>query len=233
MTRCEEPDARALRRWIVTFGSAASLLALAMCGLAVMGISQEYFEGVHPVAEYGRRLLERPTALRCLFAVDNLFLLSYTSFFVAYYTERRGKVSATWLKVMLGAVLGAAFLDAVENFHILSMMHRAELGAFPRESQIEFQYVVSAVKFTAGYFAALMLAITYPKESAIARLVAWSTGVCFPLVGVAVFAASGSAEVVLSLARLAFFVSGYALSTYVFGVASSHREDAAGLDAVG
>jgi hypothetical protein len=211
------------RVWIAIFGALAALLAGAMTALAIGGVGQEYYESVHPPSEYAARLVSQGGSLRLLFALDNLFLLSYASFFVAYYNERRGKADAVLLALTLGAVLLAAVMDAAENFHILSMLHAAERGELPSSARIELQYVASAIKFTVGYFAAIGLAITYPRNSTLARGVALSTGVVFPLVGVLVFASSGMLETVLAIARTMFFVSGYALSAFVFWKGRSIR----------
>lgn len=201
---------------VALFGLLAAALASVMIGFALFGTSQEFFESIHPPAEYARALLEHAGSLRTVLALDGLFLLAYSAFFVAYVTARRGHTSELVLRLVLGAVLVAAGLDAVENFHILSMLHVAEAGGLPSAGQIEAQYVLSAVKFTIGYGAAIGLSLSYPRDSGLARMVALSTGLAFPVVGVLAYVAPAPWSHVLGLARVVFFVSGYALSALVF-----------------
>lgn len=187
-----------------------------MLVLAVLGTSQEPFESVMTPVAYAELLLLAPTQLRVVFALDDLFLLSYASLFVAYYVARRGHADPVLLRLALGGVLVAAVLDAIENFHVRAMLSAVEAGGLPSRGEIELQYVMSAVKFTVGYFAAICFAITYPRDTALARMVGLSTGVVFPILGVLVFAAPPEHTHVLVLARVTFFVSGYALSALVF-----------------
>lgn len=203
-------------RAIAGFGLVAAVLAAVMVGYALAGTSQEFFESIHAPGDYTRALLEHATSLRVVLGLDGLFMLAYSSFFVAYVVARRGHASALVLRLMLGAVLLAAGLDAVENFHILAMLHVAQGGASPSAAQIELQFVISAVKFTLGYFAAIGLALTYPRDSALARMVALSTGLLFPVVGVLAHVTPAPWSHGLGLARVVFFVSGYALSARVF-----------------
>ncbi len=201
---------------IALFGVLAAALASVMIAIALGGTSQEYFESIHAPAEYARELLEHAGPLRTVFALDGLFLLAYSAFFVAYVSARRGHTSQLVLRLVLGSVLVAAGLDAIENFHILGMLHVAEAGGLPSAAQIEAQYVLSAVKFTIGYFAAIGLALSYPRDSGLARMVALSTGLAFPVVGVLAYVVPAPWSHVLGLARVVFFVSGYALSALVF-----------------
>src|SRR5580704_16320979 len=144
-------------RWIVVFGILAGLLAAAMAVLAFRtGVTQEFFEFIHPPQEYADKLVEQAAALRLAFSLDNLFLLAYSAFFLWFAIERRGKADPLAINVLIGSLLFASLLDAVENFHILAMLNRAELHRLPSEEEIELQYILSAVKFTAGYFVAVI-----------------------------------------------------------------------------
>ncbi len=201
---------------VALFGILSALLAASMTAYALGGVSQEYFEAVRPPADYAHTLLRRAAPLRSLFALDNLFLLAYSSYFVAYFVARRGKADATVLRLVLASVLVAAGLDAIENFHILSMLHLAESGQLPSVAEIQAQYVLSAVKFLLGYFAAIGFALTFPRDTALGRLLALTTGIAFPIVGVLVFAVPDPLSGVLALARIVFFMSGYGLSAFVF-----------------
>jgi hypothetical protein len=167
-------------RWIVVFGILAGLLAAAMAVLAFRtGVTQEFFEFIHPSQEYADKLVEQAAALRVAFSFDNLFLLAYSGFFLWFAIERRGKADPLAINVLIGSLLLASLLDAVENFHILAMLNRAEAHQLPSEGEIELQYILSAVKFTAGYFVAVIFGILYPRNTILARVVGPARRSCF------------------------------------------------------
>jgi hypothetical protein len=204
-------------RWIVVFGMLAGLLAAAMAVLAFSsGVTQEFFEFIHPVGEYAEKLKQQATQLRIAFSLDNLFLLTYSAFFLFFVIERRGKADPFALNVLIGSLLFAALLDAIENFHILAMVNRAEAGGVPSEGEIELQYILSAVKFTAGYLVAIIFGILYPKDTLLARIVGISTAIVFPILGVLVFTTPAPWSDLCGLGRFLFFVLGFFLSAIVY-----------------
>jgi hypothetical protein len=160
--------------------------------------------------------VEQADSLRIAFSLDNLFLLAYSGFFLFFAIERRGKADPLAINVMIGSLLLAALLDAVENFHILAMLNRAETGAVPSDGEIELQYVLSAVKFTAGYFVAVIFGILYPRDTLLARIVGASTAIVFPILGVLVFTTPQLWSDVCGLGRFLFFVLGFFLSAIVY-----------------
>jgi hypothetical protein len=201
-------------RWIVVFGLLAGLLAAAMAVLAFSsGVTQEYFEFVHPLPEYAEKLKQQGTQLRIAFSLDNLFLLAYSGFFLFFAIERRGKADPLAINVMIGSLLFAALLDAVENFHILALLNSAETGRFPAgDGEIELQYILSAVKFTAGYFVAVIFGILYPRDTILARVVGASTAIVFPILGVLVFTTPAPWSDLCGLGRVVCFVVGVFVS---------------------
>ena len=205
-------------RWIVVFGIVAGLLAAAMAGLAFStGVTQEFFEFIHPPKEYSEKLVQQATSLRIAFSLDNLFLLAYSGFFLFFAIERRGKADPLAINVMIGSLLLAALLDAVENFHILALLNGAEAGRFPAgDGEIELQYILSAVKFTAGYFVAVIFGILYPRDTILARIVGASTAIVFPILGVLVFTTPAPWSDLCALGRFLFFVLGFFLSAIVY-----------------
>ncbi len=154
--------------------------------------------------------------MRIAFSLDNLFLLAYSAFFLWFAIERRGKVDPLACHVLIGALLFASLLDAVENFHILSMLNRAELGQLPSDGEIQLQYVLSAVKFTAGYLVAVIFGVLYPRDTMLARIVGASTAIVFPILGVLVFTTPAPWSDLCGLGRFVFFVLGFFLSAIVY-----------------
>ena len=204
-------------RYIVVFGILAGLFASAMAVLAFStGVTQEFFEAIHPAQKYADTLRDQATALRIAFSLDNLFLLAYSGFFLWFVIERRGKADPLACNVLIGSLLFASLLDAVENFHILAMLNRAELGQLPSDGEIEMQYVLSAVKFTAGYLVAVIFGILYPRDTILARIVGASTAIVFPILGVLVFTTPAAWSDLCGLGRFVFFVLGFFLSAIVY-----------------
>jgi hypothetical protein len=213
-------------RLIALFGILAGLLATGMAAIAfITGVTQEFFESIHPAQEYADALVRDAVALKLVFTLDSFFLLAYGSFFLWFIVERRGKVDEWPLLVLACFLFLAMLLDAAENFHILGMLARVQQGAVPSDGEILLQYVLSAVKFTAGYFAAIILGIVYPRDTLLARCVGISTAVVFPIVGVLVFTAPPPWSDLCGLGRFLFFVLCYFLSAIVYwnrGAAEPH-----------
>ena len=65
----------AVARITSVLGVASALMVLVLVGLALAtGVSQEYFEGEHPVAEYAQKITGAAPALRVGYTFDNLFI---------------------------------------------------------------------------------------------------------------------------------------------------------------
>jgi hypothetical protein len=143
-------------------------------------------------------------------------LLAYSGFFLWFAIERRGKADPLAINVLIGSLLFASLLDAVENFHILAMLNRAVAGQLPGDGEIELQYVLSAVKFSAGYFVAVIFGILYPRDTLLARIVGASTAILFPILGVLVFTTPAPWSDLCGLGRFLFFVLGFFLSAIVY-----------------
>lgn len=206
-----------LKHGIVASTFFASACALVMVSLSLTtGISQEFFELVHPPIVYIKALVDEDAGLRLTFTFDNLFLLGYGTFFALFAAER-WKVSPKLLVVlMIVAAELTAFLDLVENHHILLLLARARLGQPVGVEDISWQVLESAVKFHVSYLALIFTALIFPRETMLGKLLAWVTGVLYPLLGVAIFTAPDSLVPWLSLARGLFFVVGLAGSGVVY-----------------
>lgn len=204
-------------RLISLFGFLAGLMALGMAVIAfTAGVTQEYFESSHPVAEYTQKLLSQADMLRVVFTLDNFFQLAYGCFFLWYMVDRKGKVDH-WLLIVMGVFLFAAMvLDAIENFHILSMLIRAEQKLPITDGEISMQYILSAVKFMVAYFAVIILGVTFPRDTSLARFVGTSIAILFPILGVLGFTVSGPLAMICGIGRSIIFVLGFILSAVVY-----------------
>src|SRR6516165_3769410 len=127
---------KSIARWTAGLGAVAALLVFLLVGFGVAtGVSQEYFEGVHPAAEYAERLMASAPLLRVDFALDNLFILAYGSFFVGLAIVLRGPADRSLVYTGLAAMLAVAVLDMVENHHIMAMADAATLASMPSDGE--------------------------------------------------------------------------------------------------
>ena len=196
----------AVARITSVLGVASALMVLVLVGLAlVTGVSQEYFEGEHPVAEYAQKLTTAAPALRVGFTFDNLFILAYSCFFVVLASVLRKSADPYLVNLALGAMIGVALLDAVENHHIMAMADAAVQGSSPTAEEIRAQTVISSVKFHLSCIGALLFAMTFPRETTLGR---WVVGllVGYAVLGILVLTAPPQLLDLLALIRTAFFV---------------------------
>ena len=211
----KQPDAT--RRYIVLFGILAGLFASAMAVLAFRtGVTQEFFEFIHPPQEYADKLVEQATVLRVAFSLDNLFLLAYSGFFLWFVIERRGKADPTALGVLIGSLLLASLLDAVENFHVLAMLNRAEMHQLPSEGEIELQYVLAHGEVHRRLLRRGDFRNCVPTRHDSGPRRGASTAVLFPILGVLVFTTPAPWSDLCGLGRFLFFVLGFFLSAIVY-----------------
>ena len=204
---------RFVARWTAVMGAIAAFVVFLLIGVAVVtGVSQEYFEGLHPLPEYTERIAAAAPALRLDFALDNLFILAYGSFFIGLAIVLRRTADHTLVNLALTAMLGTAFLDMVENHHIMAMADAAVLGIPLSESEIRLQAVISLVKFHFSCFGALLLASAFPRSTALAR---WAIGLllAYAFFGVLILTAPPQWLDLLALLRTVFFVFAFVLTS--------------------
>jgi hypothetical protein len=204
---------RFVARWTAVMGAIAALMVFLLVGIAVAtGVSQEYFEGVHPLAEYTQRAVAAAPTLRLDFALDNVFILAYGSFFIGLVVVLRRSADRTLLNVALAAMLGTALLDAIENHHIMTMAQSAVLGIAFSEGEIALQAVLSLVKFHLSCFGVLLLAVAFPRNTTLAR---WTVGllVAYAFFGVLILTAPPQWMDPLALVRTVFFVVAFILTS--------------------
>jgi hypothetical protein len=205
-------------KWTAVMGAIASLMVFLLVGLAIAtGVSQEYFEGFHPIADYTEKLVAAAPILRIDFALDNLFILSYASFFIGLAIVLRRHADHSLVNLGLAAMIGVALLDIVENHHIMSMADIAAQGLPPSEGEVRLQMVLSLVKFHLSCLGALLLAVAFPRNSAPSR---WSAGLlmAYAFFGILVLTAPPQWLDLLALIRTVFFVVSFLLVSWMMWV---------------
>jgi hypothetical protein len=205
-------------KWTAVMGAVASLMVFLLVGLAVgTGVSQEYFEGFHPIPEYTERLVAGASLLRIGFSLDNIFVLAYTSFFIGLAIVLRRSADHSLVNLGLTAMIGVGLLDIVENHHIMSMADIAVQGFPPSEGEARLQMVLSLVKFHLSCLGALLIALAFPRNTAIER---WIVGLllAYAVFGLLVLTAPAQWLDLLALIRTVFFVVSFLLVSWMMWV---------------
>jgi hypothetical protein len=203
---------KTVSRLTAALGLLSSLFVLILLAINVVtGVSQEYFESTHPAPEYTARILRDAGVLNLTFSVDNLFVLSYSTFFIGLGILFQSRAYSMLVKLGVGAMLLVAFLDAVENHHITAMAQAALSNVPVLNEEIRAQVIVSSLKFHVSCFGALLFAVMFAKESGMGKIISWLL-LGYGFFGVLVLTSPPSLLLALALLRTAFFVLAFFLS---------------------
>ena len=203
---------RTVSKLTAALGLWSSLLVFILIGMNIVtGVSQEYFESMHPAREYAERIVRDAGPLNAAFTVDNLFVVSYAAFFVGLGVLFKSQADSLVVKIGVGAMLLVALLDSVENHHITAMAQSALAGVALPDAEIRTQVIISSLKFHVSCFGALLFALAFPRESRLGKMIGWllaGYGFC----GVLVLTSPPSLLLPLALLRTAFFVMSFLLA---------------------
>jgi hypothetical protein len=145
----------ALNRTLTALAFLASAIVLCMVvAIVATGFSQELFELAPSPALVADQLRDPPAhalGLRINLGLDNLFIVVYSAFFVLLAVRFRTLLSPVTIAVALAALLLTSLLDALENHHILMMLHAFQHGAPISADELQWQMVASNLKFHASY----------------------------------------------------------------------------------
>jgi hypothetical protein len=203
---------KTISRLTAALGFLSSLLVFLLIAINVVtGVSQEYFESTHPAREYTERIVRDAGPLNLDFTVDNLFVVSYATFFVGLGIMFHSRAHSLLVKLGVGAMLFVASLDSVENHHITAMAQAALSGVPLLNEEIRAQVIMSSLKFHVSCFGALLFAAVFARESRIGRVVSWLF-LGYGFFGILVLTSPPLLLLTLSLLRTAFFVFAFFLS---------------------
>jgi hypothetical protein len=182
------------------------------------GVGQDALQFVRPASDYARILLQDPTALRVTLGFDNLFIVFYTTAFVALAVVivREG-ASRPLVFVALGFLVTVALLDMIENFHFMVMLARAEAGLLPSDGEIGAQVFESLLKFHISYVGLFMVGCALPRRDRIERTLANLSMLVQLPVGILIYQTPRAIAVPLVFARFAYFLTALALVGLAFG----------------
>jgi hypothetical protein len=209
-------DNMGLNRTLATLAFLASAIVLCMVvGIFATGFSQEFFQLAPSIGAVAEQLSDQPAhafGLRLNLGLDNLFIVVYCAFFVLLAVRLRGLLSPVTIGVALAALLLTGLLDALENQHILAVLHALQHGAPLSSDELKFQMVESNLKFHASYIGSFLFAFGFFRLGGLGRVIAWLLWLGYVPLGMITFAVPAETTVPFALARTAFFVLAFALA---------------------
>jgi hypothetical protein len=204
--------ARTLRALAV---ASAALFAALFTSTFATGVSQQRFERVMPVADYGSALVRDSVALRALITVDDLFIAVYVALGLSFARTFAARNRPLSLAASV-AVCAAGALDYAENHHILAMLAGAEAGVLPTMEALVGRSRDSALKWMLGHAAFVFAGIAMRADTAPKRLFrAALLGVQLPVGALCWTLSAPSTLFVANLGRAIGLVSGFAFIAWL------------------
>ncbi len=200
------------RRLALFLAVATAAVLIAMVGVSIAtGATQEVHEHYQVPSEYTAGLLAHPGGLRLVMGLDIAFLVLYSAFFAALgkYLRELGR-PFVWLA--LGAMIGTAVLDIVEDHHILALLSLAEHGRPIEDGAIAFQEVLSSTKFSLSFLALVLFGLAVPRTTTLAWILAAFLTLGTLVTGVLGYAAPPAWRASLDSGRWIGFLAGFALA---------------------
>jgi hypothetical protein len=221
MTKRREENIMGLNRTLAALSFLASAIVVVMVAaiLATGFFSQEFFELAPSPAFVADQLRDQPQhalGLRINLGLDNFFIVVYSAFFVLLAVRLRTVLSPVTIAVALTALLLTALLDAIENHHILLMLHDFQHGAAISAEELQWQMVVSNLKFHASYVGAFLFAFGFYRLGGLGRVIAFLLWFGYVPLGMITFVVPVEIVVPFALARTVFFVLVFALGGIYF-----------------
>jgi hypothetical protein len=195
----------------------ATLAALTVVAILSTGGTQDFFQSARPIEAYGAYLATPLVALglRLNLGLDNLFMIFYGAFFVMLSVRLRAMLDGRLLTVALAAMMLTVVLDAIENHHIMTVVHSIQNGLPISVTDGQLQMIASQVKFHASYLAAFLFAFGFLQFGRLGRIIAvvlW----CYIPCGVLISVTPVESAQALVLGRTIFFVFAFILSAALF-----------------
>jgi hypothetical protein len=209
-----------LNRSLAILAFLASAVVFCMvAGAVATGFSQEFFELAPSPAAVAAQLSDQPAhsfGLRLSLALDNLFIVLYCAFFVFLAVRLRDVLSPVMIGVALGSMLLTGLLDAIENHHILAVLHAFQNAAPISSEEMQLQLVESNLKFHGSYVSAFLFAFGFYRLGGLGRVIAFLLWFGYVPFGMITFAVPTDIAAPFALARAAFFVLTFALAGVFF-----------------
>jgi hypothetical protein len=201
------------RDWSVPLAIAAMACTAAMVIVTIAsGVSQETFEVVRPAGEYAAALRGHDVAVRALFAIDAAFVVLYSAFFLVFGRRLATEHTRPLITVATAFILVTAFLDMIEDHHILAMLNAAREGANPSTGELVLQQTISQVKFNASYLALFLFGLSVPRNTRAGLVLSLLLTVGTLVQGIWLYAAPAELLPAGNVARWLGYLAGFALA---------------------
>ena len=128
------------------FFVSSALLAVLVALQLGTGVTQQWFEGYHPLDEYAARLRAQGAWLRAIVAIDDVFVAAYASAVVMLGLVLRRAGSPLWGLVAALGVAGG-LLDLEENHHMLAMLSTVQRAGSLDAANVEHRMLFSSLKW--------------------------------------------------------------------------------------
>ena len=211
-------ETRSLDRVLAILATLAALTVAAMVvAILSTGGTQDFFQTARSVEAYGAYLATPLVALglRLNLGLDNLFMIFYAAFFVVLTIRLHPMLDGRLLTVALAAMMLTVVLDAIENHHIMTMVHSVQHGLPLSVTDGQLQMIASQIKFHASYLATLLFSFGFLQFGPLGRIIAvvlW----CYIPCGVLISVTPVESAQALVLGRTIFFVFAFILSAVLF-----------------
>lgn len=210
-------DTKKLQKTLVMLGVTGGLLAFALLLVSLfLGGSQEPFQVVRAVSEYSEMLAARSAAMRLSFALDDVFIVVYTTFFVLLGVLLKERGNPSLINLAIGAIILTGALDAIENAHIMTMLTQVEKGLSIRDTELAWQMAASQLKFISSYLSIFLMGLCFPRDSWLEKIAAWSFIYLQLPLGVLALTAPREWIPALVIIRGVFFIFGFVLTSIIF-----------------
>jgi hypothetical protein len=83
----------------------------------------------------------------------------------AALADHLARLGRPFVRLALGAMIGTAVIDIVENHHILTLLAVAETGRPIDDGAIVFQATLSATKASFSYLALVLFGVAIPRDT--------------------------------------------------------------------
>ncbi len=147
------------------FAAASALCLLAMLSLSwATGLNVQHFERVSSPAFWAESFLAHAQHLRWLTVFDDVFIACYvTTTLLLVQRLRASAPPAARIQVLgpwvVGMAVAVGLLDAIENHHVLSLLHAVEQGqAIGYDTMVSREWL-SSVKWLMGHVAFCLLGV--------------------------------------------------------------------------
>lgn len=199
-----------LARLTAQLAQAAAVTVLLMFAIFLTtGIGQDPLQFVHSQEEYATILLKNPAMLKAAVGLDNLFIVLYSSMFLALFSLLKPSArNMTLLSAALALLMLSGLLDLLENMHFLTMI-AAAVQSLPVElAEIKLQAWESLVKFHASYLGLFLLGLSMPRQTMLEKALCIAFCWIQLPVGLLIYLTPAAVAKPLVMLRFMFFLGG-------------------------